>query len=132
MNKLFIGSFIFYLLFASLKTEAAMYDKNGNRVFGRQNHMRHGTYDPRVPYRQFKTKRISVQKKLKRSLRTKRKYIRCDLPQNKKLNYKFNLLRFKLGAHRQCQEDVRYILNIPYKTKTKRYLRPYEWKSKGY
>ncbi len=135
MKKIFIKSFLL-CLFSCISTsqfiDAAMYDDEGHRVFGRQNYMRHGTYDPRIPYRQFKEKRVSVQNLIRRSQREKQKYLRCDLPQNEELHYKFNLLRFKQGAHRKCREDIRYIINIPYKTKNKKNLRPYEWTKKGY
>ncbi len=133
MVKIFIGSvFSAFVLMFWTTADAAMYDNDGNRVFGRQNHMRHGTYDPRLAYKQFEEKRVSVQKKIKRSFRKKKKYISCDLTQEKTQQYRLSLLKFQQGAPRKCREDVRYILNLPYKTKSKKNLRPYEWKTKGY
>lgn len=113
-----------------LGVEAAMYDDLGNRIYGRQNHMRNGTYDPREIEKQFKTARESVQKIKPRSVTKKKKYISCDLSQDKKFNYKLNILKLRQGAPRKCREDVKYIINIPYKTKVKRRLRPYIWRTK--
>lgn len=130
MKKILSVALVFSLVLPVFSSvEAAMYDDEGNRVYGRQNNMRNGTYDPRVIQKQFKTKRESIDQVMPRSIKNKRKYISCDIAQNQKQNYRLTVLKLRQGASRKCREDVRFIINIPYKTKSKKSLKAYEWKT---
>lgn len=84
----------------------------------RQNHMRHGGYDPRKIEKQFKPQRYDPNQIIykERSDRKRKKYIPCEIPEGSDLTNSLYNLKLSQGAPSMCREDFGKFKELPYTT----------------
>lgn len=89
---------------------------SGGGSTSRQNHMRHGGYDPRNIAKQFNPQRYNPNQIIlrTRSAKQRNKYIPCEIDEEAHMKNSLYNLKLSQGAPRMCREDFENFQELPY------------------